>query len=131
MRVTASLILAVVVVTLAGCGSLSQLDPTGEPGPVWEQPVDGPYGGSIKALAVGAMGTLYAATQNGLFRYQPQHDAWTRASDTIAKTETVKSLLAERSKLAKQTRIPTSKHLEAIGRSRTELGLLRAATRRF
>jgi len=94
VRVIAGLILAVVIVALAGCSSLSRPDP-GEPRPLWE-PVDHPQGGPINDLALDTAGTLYAATQQGLFRLQPRHDAWTHASRPTAETEAVKSLLIGR-----------------------------------
>ncbi|MDZ7809900.1 MAG: hypothetical protein U5L11_06785 [Arhodomonas sp.] len=90
--------------SLVGCSPLTRLTSVGEPRTLWE-PADGPYAGPINDLALDTAGTLYAATQQGLFRHKPQRDAWTRlrtperldtrtkALGTVAKTETVKSLL--------------------------------------
>ncbi|MFN2354532.1 MAG: WD40/YVTN/BNR-like repeat-containing protein [Desulfopila sp.] len=104
MRGMAWFILATVVVSLVGCSSLSRRTSLGESRPLWE-PVDGPYGGPINDLALDSAGTLYAATNQGLFRRKQQSNGWThllmparldtgtKALGRVAKTETVKSLL--------------------------------------
>lgn len=109
-RLAARGLLAGGLALAAGCSSLPARP---DADPAWAL-ADGPYGGPVNDLAASRDGTLYAATDQGLFRRVPG-DAWqrldtgarepshTRALGAVAAAERVQSLAVDGEVLVART----------------------------